>query len=161
MNYLDPLVRIFNPRLVISKASHNPWDHVTKEERRKLDQASPECKRTIECMKWIGPILEQVSHRMLVEDFWMRMLWRFQAFITLILLLLLVGGFTLTYKVVMAKSYSQAADAVFDTLKYDVGNADNTCDPGPPGWLETGATTLPSNAHSSTHAPTASTPAVF
>ena len=161
MNYLAPLIRLFDPSLATSKASHNPWDHVTKEEQRKLDNASPECKRTMECMKWIGPILEGVSHRMLVEDFWMRIMWRFQALIALLLLLFVLGGASLAYQVATAKTYSQAADAVFDILKHDVGDAGSSFDPGPPGWLETGAKPPPSNASSSTLAPTASAPAPF
>jgi len=155
MNYLASFFQYINPTLATSKASHNPWDHVTKEEQRKLDQASPECKRTIECMKWIGPILEKVSHRILVEAFWIRMLWRLQIFITFVLLLFVLGGASLAYQVATAKTYGQAAGVVFGTLKQDVG------DPGPPGWLETGAKPSPSNTLSSTSASTASTPAPF
>lgn len=159
MNYLAPLIRLFDPSLATSKASHNPWDHVTKEEQRKLDDASPECKRTMECMKWVGPILEGVSHRMLVEDFWMRMLWRLQALIVFLLLLFVLGGASLAYQVATAKTYGQAADAVFDTLKHDAGDAGSSFDPGPPGWLVTDASPTP--VSSSVPAPTASAPAPF
>lgn len=162
MNYLAPLIKIFNPTLATSKAAHNPWDRITKKEQRKLDDASPECKKTIKCMKWVGPILEQVSHRILVENYWMQILWRFQALLLLFLLLFVLGGISLAYQVATAKTYDQAAHNVIDAMKHDMSNAGSSTDPGPPGWLETSGIPLPSNTSiSSTPSPTSSTHASF
>jgi len=167
MNYLDPNKHIqpakklakgnvrsaiehyFAPSRTQAKLAHNPWSKLKQTDIEKLEQTG-DCKRMVGCMKKIGPILENTVHRVMVDEWWIRMIWRGQMLLIGLLLLTLLGGTRLVYNVATASSYSQAFDEVFSTAQGKVSEAQkeqlgqhfptilipNYPDPGKPGWLD-------------------------
>ena len=126
------------PSRAQSRASANAWSELGEAELKKIHGDQPECKRVVECMKRAGPTLETAAHRILVAD-WRRMIWqRVQAISIFILLLFLVGGYALAYRVATAGSYSKAAGAVYSGVLGRASAITSTpsfADPGVPSWL--------------------------
>jgi len=134
MNYLDPsehvrpakklargdirgaIAHYFGPSRSQAKLAHNPWSKLKQTDIEKLEQTG-ECKRMVGCMKKIGPVLENAVHRVMVDEWWVRMIWRSQVLFFSLLLLALIGGTGLVYKVATASSYRQAFDDVFSSAR--------------------------------------------
>lgn len=201
MNYLDPSEHIrpakklargdirgaisyyFGPSRSQAKLAHNPWSKLKQSDIEKIEQTE-ECKRMVGCMKKIGPVLENAVHRVMVDEWWVRMIWRGQMLLITLLLLALLGGTGLVYKVATASSYSEAFDEVFSTAqgkvsaeaqKKQLGGQFPTIlipdypDPGKPGWMDPKSTSSAAqsnekqslNAFISTSPLASSTPAPF
>jgi len=173
MNYLDPsehiqpakklargdirgaIAHYFGPSRSQAKLAHNPWSKLKQTDIEKLEQTG-ECKRMVGCMKKIGPVLENAVHRVMVDEWWVRMIWRSQVLFFGLLLLALIGGTGLVYKVATASSYRQAVDDVFSSARGKVSEAQKKqlggrfptilipdySDPGQPGWLDANPTSL-------------------
>jgi len=167
MNYLDPsehvqpakklargdvrgaITHYFGPSRSQAKLAHNPWSKLKQTDIEKLEQTG-ECKRMVGCMKKIGPVLENAVHLVMVEEWWVRMIWRGQMLLVGLLLLAMLGGTGLVYKVATASSYSEAFDDVFSTARGKVSKAQKEKlggrfptimipdypDPGKPRWLD-------------------------
>lgn len=167
MNYLDPsehvqpakklargdvrgvITHYFGPSRSQAKLAHNPWSKLKQTDIEKLEQTG-DCKRMVGCMKKIGPALENAVHRVMVDEWWVRMIWRSQMLFVGLLLLALLGGTGLVYKVATASSYSEAFDEVFSTAQGKVSEAQKRQlggrfptilipdypDPGKPGLLD-------------------------
>ncbi len=133
------------PSRANARAAANPWPALTAAEQKKLAEASPECKRVVGCLKAVAPVLEDAAHRIL-QDEWRSSLWRrVQTFASLLLLLAILGGMGLVYKVVTANNVPAAIHDVYDALvgpttnsalqqPFPLVHTPTTLDPGPPSW---------------------------
>jgi hypothetical protein len=133
------------PSRARSRASNNPWTALTAAERKKLADGGPECKRVVGCLERVAPVLETAAHRILVDD-WRSRIWRkIQLILALLLLLFLVGGYALAYRVATAGSYTKAAGDVYGTFfgqpadsglqqPFPLIHTPAVHDPGAPSW---------------------------
>ncbi len=133
------------PSRVHARASNNPWPALTAAERKKLADAGPECKRVVGCLERVAPVLEGAAHRILQDD-WRANMWRrAQAFTTLFLLLVILGGMGLVYRVATAGTVPAAVRDVYDALagsgsspalhqSFPLIHTPTVHDPGAPSW---------------------------
>ena len=110
---------LFGPSRATAKAAHNPWEKISKADLNKFltKQDKQHCKRVAECLMAMAPLLEEVAHQVVVEEWW-KDLW-LQARIGLLALfiLLLLGGISLVTAVIYAGSVPEAIKAVYGRLK--------------------------------------------
>lgn len=139
------------PSRAKARAGANAWSELTAAEEKRIHNDKPECKRIVECLKHAGPTLEAAAHRILVSDWKADLLHKAQIIGGILLVLLLIGGYALVYRVIDATGYAKAAESVYSSLRGGTTgtSVDNVpalhqpfpllptpriSDPGPPGW---------------------------
>jgi hypothetical protein len=137
----------FGPSRAKARAAANPWSALTPSERQKIHQDKAECKRIVECLSGAGPTLEAAAHRVLIADWYDSLWWQARALLGFLVLLLLVGGTALVYRVATAGSYSAAAKDIYANLGDSTTGVEALAQPfplvqtpiyrdaGPPSWV--------------------------
>ena len=110
---------LFGPSRVTAKAAHGAWGKISKGDLNKYltSKKKGKCKRVVECLATVAPLLEEAAHQIVVEEWWVRLWRQVRVALILTLLLLLIGGVSLVSAVVYSDSYAAAFKTILARLK--------------------------------------------
>ena len=110
---------LFGPSRATAKAAHNPWEKISKADLNKYltNKDKRHCKKVVECLVAIAPLLEEAAHEVVVEEWWKDLWLQARIAFVVVLLLFLLGGISLVTAALEAESVRGAIKAVYARLK--------------------------------------------
>lgn len=110
---------LFGPSRATAKAAHNPWAKISKADLNKylIKQDKQQCKKVVECLVAIAPLLEESAHEVVVEEWWKDLWLQARIVFVVLFLLFLLGGISLVTAAIEAESVRDAIKAVYARLK--------------------------------------------